>query len=298
MKGSKRRNMQAGAVITVICVIVIVIFVVSIVINSLKAKSSNQKETKDIGENVSETISVGVEDDVTKNSKTDMNTEKESISLPQETTKETTKEATKETKKEAATTQAVADGTVVGKSSKGYDIVVKDGVTYVNGIMIVNKTYALPSTYNPGELLSYVSEAFEKMKADASSLGLNIWNQSGFRTYERQQTLYNNYVARDGKALADTYSARPGHSEHQSGLCFDLNTITDAFADTNEGKWVAAHAHEYGFIIRFPKGKENVTGYKYESWHLRYVGKDIAKQIYESGECLEEYLGVSSVYKD
>jgi D-alanyl-D-alanine carboxypeptidase len=99
-------------------------------------------------------------------------------------------------------------------------------------------------------------------------------------------------------AQADTYSARPGHSEHQTGLCFDLNSIDDSFAYTNEGKWVNNNAHLYGFIIRYPKGKESITGYQYESWHLRYVGKDLANKLYNDGNWLtmEEYYGLSSKY--
>ena len=137
------------------------------------------------------------------------------------------------------------------------------------------------------------------MRSDAAALGLNLWVQSGYRSYERQEYLYNNYVARDGKTAADTYSARPGHSEHQSGYAFDLNTITDAFANTKEGKWVDDNAYKYGFVIRYPKGKEGATGYKYESWHLRYVGKDLAEKLYNNGDwiSMEEYFGIDSQYK-
>src|SRR5699024_5056985 len=102
----------------------------------------------------------------------------------------------------------------------------------------------------------------------------------------------------DGAEMADTYSARPGHSEHQTGLAFDLNEISDAFAGTPEAEWLAEHAHEYGFIIRYPADKEDITGYSYEPWHVRYLGKEIAEKVYESGLCLEEYLGIDSVYAD
>ncbi|MGN0318437.1 MAG: D-alanyl-D-alanine carboxypeptidase family protein [Lachnospira sp.] len=211
------------------------------------------------------------------------------------TTPSTTDEAT-----EAATEDDfyMEGGVITGKTEKGYNIVEVDGITYIKGIMIVNKSYSLPSTYNPGGIYPEVKAAFEKMKEDAKKEGLNIWLQSGFRTYERQETLYNNYVAADGKSAADTYSARPGFSEHQSGYCFDLNTIDDSFTNTAEAVWVAEHAHEYGFIIRYPEGKQDKTGYMYESWHLRYVGEEMAKDIYEKGECLEEYLGIKSEYAD
>ncbi|MGN0318438.1 MAG: D-alanyl-D-alanine carboxypeptidase family protein [Lachnospira sp.] len=305
MKGSRRMNMRAGAVITIICAVVIVVFVITVIIKVLNSNSRKEggKSTSDIQESQSETLisdkeTASADEEETKESETSASAEEITQTSAQSETQSETQPVTKDNSQSGNQTQTGEAVTVIGKSSKGYDIVVKDGITYVKDIMIVNKTYSLPSTYNPGGLLNYVSAAFETMKSDAAAQGLNIWNQSGFRTYERQQELYNYYVSRDGKALADTYSARPGHSEHQSGLCMDLNSITDNFTTTKECEWVASHAHEYGFIVRFPEGKESVTGYKYESWHLRYVGKDVAKQIYESGECLEEYLGITSVYPD
>lgn len=186
---------------------------------------------------------------------------------------------------------------ITSKTSKGYSITEADGVTYVDGVLIANKTYALPSDYNPGAVDGEVLDAFSVMQNDAAKEGLNLYISSGFRSYETQNRIYNNYVAKDGKAEADRYSARAGHSEHQTGLCFDLNSIDDSFAATPEGKWVDAHAWEYGFIIRYPKGKENVTGYMYESWHLRYLGKELAKKVYDSGLCLEEYYGITSQYE-
>ena len=142
-------------------------------------------------------------------------------------------------------------------------------------------------------------EAFKLMQSDAKALGLNIYISSGYRGYTYQEKLYNNYVSISGKAQADTYSARPGHSEHQTGTCFDLNSIDDSFQYTNEGKWVNENAYVYGFIIRYPKGKESITGYQYESWHLRYVGRDLASKLYHDGEweTLEEYYGISSHYE-
>ncbi len=136
------------------------------------------------------------------------------------------------------------------------------------------------------------------MQADAKSLGLNIKITSGYRSYKTQETIYNNYVYRDGKTNADIYSARPGYSEHQSGLSFDLNSISDAFAKTNEGIWVNNNAYLYGFIIRYPKNKQNETGYKYESWHLRYVGEKLARTLYNDGDwiTIEDYFGLDSFY--
>jgi len=182
-------------------------------------------------------------------------------------------------------------------TSKGYNGKVINGITYIDGVLIVNKTYKLPSNYGNG-LTRETTDAFNKMKIDASSLGLNIYISSGYRSYYDQKYIYNNYVSIDGVELADTYSARAGHSEHQSGLAFDLNSIDDSFTYTDEGKWVNDNCYRYGFIIRYPKGKDSITGYMHESWHLRYVGVDLATKLYNGGNwiTLEEYYGINSKY--
>lgn len=169
-------------------------------------------------------------------------------------------------------------------------------LTYINGVLIANKSYSLPADFAPG-LDSTCYNQFCKLSSAAAQEGLNIYLSSGFRSYDYQAQIYNNYCARDGQAAADTYSARPGYSEHQTGLCIDVNTIDDAFGYTQEASWLAEHAHEYGFIIRYPQGKESYTGYKYEPWHIRYVGSKLATKLHKSGQCLEEYLGVKSEYK-
>ena len=169
-----------------------------------------------------------------------------------------------------------------------------DGITYVDGILIVNKTYSLPDTYNPGGLTDECRTALNQMYSDARNIyGISLWSVSEFRSYDRQYQLYNNYVARDGKAEADRYSARPGHSEHQTGLAVDVNSVDYSFAYTPEGIWLKDHCHEYGFIIRYPEGKEEITGYMYEPWHVRYLGKETAEKVHESGLTLEEYLEIT-----
>jgi D-alanyl-D-alanine carboxypeptidase len=167
--------------------------------------------------------------------------------------------------------------------------------TYIDGVLIVNKSYQIPETYNPG-VDPTAQTALDALIAGAALDGVNLWVKSGFRSYETQKTLYNNYVARDGKEMADTYSARPGHSEHQTGLAFDMNSTANSFAGTPEAEWLSANCHKYGFIIRYPKGKEHITGYIYEPWHVRYIGVEKAKEVFESGLCLEEFLGITSVY--
>ncbi len=172
-----------------------------------------------------------------------------------------------------------------------------DGITYVNGIMIANKTYSLPADYDPGVQDDAIN-AFYEMQSAAYQEGLELYIVSGYRSYDTQYGLYWGYVESDGQAEADRYSARPGHSEHQTGYAFDLNWVDYAFANTPEGIWLKDNCWKYGFIIRYPEGKEDVTGYMYEPWHVRWLGKDIAKTVYESGLTLEEYLGISSVYQD
>lgn len=175
----------------------------------------------------------------------------------------------------------------------------KDGISYVDGIMIVNKTYSLPSSYNPGGLTDEFMNAFYEMQAAASQDGISLFVASGFRSYEYQKDLYDAYVKRDGKEEADTYSARPGYSEHQTGLAADINAADSSFDDTAEAKWLDENCYKYGFVIRFPKGKEQYTGYVYESWHLRYVGERIAKNIHDAGGIsLEEYYNLTSEYSN
>ena len=198
----------------------------------------------------------------------------------------------------AASQSGTEKQTTTTDSSRS-DIKVIDGITYVQGLMIVNKTYSLPATYNPGGMTQETREAFaELQKAAYSEQGLSMNSVSDFRSYDFQKQLYSNYVARDGRAAADTYSARAGHSEHQTGMAIDVNCAGDAFNNTPEAKWLAENSWKYGFIIRYPQGKENITGYKYESWHIRYVGKEWAKKIYDSGLTMEEYFNLTSQYAE
>ncbi|MDO4814404.1 MAG: M15 family metallopeptidase [Gemella sp.] len=172
--------------------------------------------------------------------------------------------------------------------------------TMVNGIMIVNKKHPLPATFAPGEDPT-ASAAIRQLIVDAQAQGLDVSNNlSGFRSYENQTGLYNNYVAQSGQAEADTFSARPGYSEHQSGLAFDLIDNAGALLGSEGSSatsqqaaaWVAENAHNYGFIVRYKPGFEEVTGYQAEAWHLRYVGKEIATEIHAKNIPLEQYLNV------
>ncbi|MTW30824.1 LD-carboxypeptidase LdcB/DacB, partial [Streptococcus pneumoniae] len=154
-------------------------------------------------------------------------------------------------------------------------------------IVIANKHYPLSKDYNPGENPTAKAELL-KLIAAMQAAGYPISDHySGFRSYETQAKLYQDYVNQDGKEAADRYSARPGYSEHQTGLAFDLiGTDGDLVTEEKAAQWLLDHAADYGFVVRYLKGKEKETGYMAEEWHLRYVGKE-AKEIAASGLSLE-----------
>jgi len=181
--------------------------------------------------------------------------------------------------------------------------------------VLVNKKRTLSKTYVPQDLVKLTEvptvlenpeinqlrevaynaliELFEAAKEEEN---YELYARSGYRSYGTQESLYNSYVANWGKAAADKFSAKAGQSEHQTGLAMDITCeamnfqLDETFGETDEGKWVAENAYRFGFIIRYPKGKEDVTGYMYEPWHIRYLGTELAKEVYESGLTLEEYF--------
>ena len=195
--------------------------------------------------------------------------------------------------------KTVQEGTVGSKSQeasqKKAEVVNKGDYYSVQGkydeIVIANKHYPLSKDYNPGENPTAKAELL-KLIAAMQEAGFPISDHySGFRSYETQTQLYQDYVNKDGKAEADRYSARPGYSEHQTGLAFDLiGTDGDLVTEEKAAQWLLDHAADYGFVVRYLKGKEKETGYMAEEWHLRYVGKE-AKDIAVSGLSLEEYYG-------
>lgn len=180
--------------------------------------------------------------------------------------------------------------------------------------VIVNKTRSLPSDWKPGDLtmlnLSYkgrsearylrreASEALTRMFAAARKDGIDLCAVSGYRSYELQKKVFADHVSNMGLKAAESVSARPGYSEHQTGLAVDISskgmnfTLSESFGETREGIWLDRHAAEYGFILRYPKGKEHITGYAYEPWHFRYVGREMAVDIMNKGLTLEEYFGL------
>ena len=208
------------------------------------------------------------------------------------------KSATTEAKSstEQATVQEGTAGSNSQEASQKKAEVVNKGDHYsIQGkydeIVVANKHYPMSKDYNPGENPTAKAELL-KLIAAMQQAGFPISDHySGFRSYETQTQLYQNYVNKDGKAEADRYSARPGYSEHQTGLAFDLiETNGDLVTEEKAAQWLLDHAADYGFVVRYLKGKEKETGYMAEEWHLRYVGKE-AKDIAASGLSLEEYYG-------
>lgn len=181
-------------------------------------------------------------------------------------------------------------------------------------LILVNKQYGLHESDEPVDLVmvSYradnrsvayqklraeAASAFDSMAAEAKAQGLTIVVTTAYRPYSYQKQLHDTYLKSNGQLWTENYSADPGHSEHQTGLAADVSSpsadyeLKQAFAYTAEGKWLAENAHRFGFIIRYPEGKESITGYKYEPWHIRYVGIQPATEIYNGNLTLEEYLG-------
>ncbi|MFG6149557.1 M15 family metallopeptidase [Halobacillus sp. B23F22_1] len=195
----------------------------------------------------------------------------------------------------------------------------EDGLTIIEEPdlieVVVNKSRKLPEGYEPEELVKpdvrfpfeedlpkkymqpEAAAALEELFAAANDEGMRLYATSGYRSYETQEQIYESNVVEKGREEADKFSARPGTSEHQTGLAMDVTTaemefkLQQSFIDTKEGKWLADHAHEYGFVIRYLEGTNDITGYEYEPWHLRYVGKELSTDIHESGGTLEEFFG-------
>ena len=200
------------------------------------------------------------------------------------------------TSSEQSTVQEGTAGSKSREASQKKAEVVNKGDHYsIQGkydeIVVANKHYPMSKEYNPGENPTAKAELL-KLIAAMQQAGFPISDHySGFRSYETQVKLYQDYVNQDGKAEADRYSARPGYSEHQTGLAFDLiGTNGNLVTEEKAAQWLLDHAADYGFVVRYLKGKEKETGYMAEEWHLRYVGKE-AKEIAASGLSLEEYYG-------
>lgn len=172
----------------------------------------------------------------------------------------------------------------------------RNGVTYLtlfgHEMLLVNKEYSLPSDF--GGENAEATAALNTLYSAAANDGISLWTVSGYRSYETQESVYAGHVANKGQEEADKVSARPGHSEHQTGLAFDVNSLSSSFGSTPEGIWLEENMADYGFILRYPEGKTERTGYSYEPWHIRYVGVELAQKIHESGLTVEELIAQNS----
>ena len=194
------------------------------------------------------------------------------------------------------------DGVYV--TDKGFELVVKDGIAYVDGYLVANKTFPLPKEYAPNGLVKEASDAYWTMRGAApAEVRGRLMIVSGYRSWLDQYVIFRNYCNRDGIVEAETYSARPGHSEHQSGYAMDLvcsSTVASSQPQNVDAlKWLDDNAWKFGFIKRYPENKTNETGYKFEPWHYRYVGTELAEILYNNGDwiTMEDYFGFDSVYQ-
>jgi D-alanyl-D-alanine carboxypeptidase len=184
----------------------------------------------------------------------------------------------------------------IEEAEESFELINEDGCTYIikDGVkfLIVNKVYPIPADY--GSPNDEANDSLNKMISAASEEGIYLNIISAFRDYGTQEAIYNRYVSQWGREYTDTVSARPGHSEHQTGLAFDLNSLSRSFEETKEFAWLCENCSNFGFILRYPKGSEWATGYSYEPWHYRYIGDvDFARSVMQSGVSLEEYVGLA-----
>jgi len=274
-------------------------------VNSVNSADENsvtdENEDKDANNNNSDEQNTEENQNTDETSTNDDNKVEDGVSASVDDKKKTTGENYLETSKKEGVTEN-EEGELIVDEAGALDVV-------------CNKVRHLPSDYAPTDLVKITDfptvlanpevnqirevaydSLVELVEACKEELGIQLYGRSGYRSYNTQVALYNGYVANHGKDAADKFSAKPGASEHQTGLAIDVTSknmnfqLDTNFIDFEEGKWLADNAYKYGFIIRFLDGKEDITGYIYEPWHIRYLGKELAKEVYDSGLTLEEYM--------
>ncbi|CQR47062.1 D-alanyl-D-alanine carboxypeptidase [Paraliobacillus sp. PM-2] len=283
--------------------VIIIIFFVGMFLTA--CQQENTQETQNTNEN----------DQQEQNENTDQSNENENSEQTSDESKNGKKDETNQNEDNNENDQTEEINKHIAKVEKNTGLHVVDNPESIK--VYVNKQRKLPVGYTPPhltvpdvphysaeghpkrQLQKVAADALEKLFAEAKNQGIGLVAVSGYRSYERQEQIYQNNVATNGKEHADKYSAKPGTSEHQTGLAMDVASATEttatlleqSFSRTDAGSWLAEHAHDFGFIIRYPEGKSNITGYNYEPWHVRYVGKDVAMTIYQKKITLEEYFG-------
>jgi len=275
IKDKKRFIIACGGLAAILILIIVVLTITFWQRNKIQSEADSKKNSQTT---TSQTIVSGNETEATTNTQT--------------TTQEPS--AQTETKEEIKATTAVnTTGTdsITTLVNKNHSI----AASYVPGDLI---TVDLPSTRDT-QLRSVAAEGLTKLFKAAEGAGLELYCCSGYRSYETQSELYAWNVDTYGVDGAELVSARPGMSEHQLGLAMDVTSaavgfdLLESFGSTAEGQFIKENAHKYGFIVRYPQGKTDITGYAYEPWHLRYLGVDVATAIYNSGKTMEEYYGTN-----
>lgn len=263
-----------------------------------KPKQNNIKEN-----NTSSTIDNKQTIEQTIEQRTEQTTKRRTEQTTAQRTAQTTEQTTKQTTEQIENyplfnPQNVRDGTY--RTKNDFILLIENGIASIDGIKIVNKSIPVSETV-ASSLSQEIEEAFIEMQSAISKEGMYIKIVSGYRNFATQEVLYANYLASDNKENTETYSARPGHSEHHLGEAIDVGSDRDLSLikpQYLQSKWLEENCYKYGFILRYPENKKEYTGFICEPWHFRYVGKDLAKILYNNGDwiTLEEYYGLPSEY--
>ncbi len=198
---------------------------------------------------------------------------------------------------------SLIDGTY--RTETGKELVIENGVAYIDEHVWVNKSFALPKEFTPGKITNQTDAAYKALAAAAKADGLNLVITSGYRSWNKQASTFDTYVKLETYENAIIHAARPGHSEHHTGEALDMVTLdpNKPSSEQTDNKvitaWLVENAHRFGFILRYPEGKTDITGYIYEPWHYRYVGLPLAEILHNEGNWItvEEYYGIDSVYR-
>lgn len=306
-----KRKIKKQAIIALIIIIIVIILIITGIL-LFKHFTSNEYKLKQIGYNEKEITTLLKADDKVLDKALTSDYDENLIPLTEQkyflwknynTYKKYIKDLAKETN-----TIDYEDVVTKVNVNRNYDYYThtKDTDMDQGDAILVNKYYKLPEKYAPDDIVevsnwyaygtmsirSEVYDAFKEMFNAAKEDGITLIINSGYRTYEYQNEVYEQYKDANGEEYADSYAARPDFSEHQTGLALDVityGTSGEEFENTDAYKWLQEHANEYGFILRYPKGKEDITGYSYESWHYRYLGKKLATKVKNSGLTYDEY---------
>ena len=304
----KRRRIKITPIIIILVILLVIIFGSIKIVNTINYHKTYEYKLLKIGYTKEEVTKLETLSDKTKDYILTIEYNKDIITLINEKyfMEKNLKKYLKYLNKSNRTFTDVVAIVNVGADHDWYTNTKKSDLSKGN-LMITNKFYSLDNTYNSDNMVSvsnnYSYGENQMLTEDTFNAFLNMWNaakkenlnliiNSSYRSYEDQEEVYKYYKSTLGEDDADKRAARPGFSEHQTGMAIDIQTYgsrTSTFEEFDEFKWLSKNAYKYGFILRYPKDKEFLTGYEYESWHYRYVGKEVAKYIYENNITFDEY---------